>query len=228
MRPSFFATAAVGAGLALASLGGCTTAPGESDPAVADVPVPASPSPTPQAEGGPADRSGDLGQEDLPHPSALGERWKYRVDPGDPEEGYQGSGEPAIARKPSSVLAAITPLGCRPQPLPEPTHALEVTYRRGAIPGVGLILEFATPAGAQRFFTVHRAVLEQCEDASRVDLDVLSSTSDTMVSARTEQLGQTPSWVEGVRRTGDTVTFVAVSGPRHAGVRAVQSALLHP
>jgi hypothetical protein len=147
------------------------------------------------------------------------------VDPGDPEEGYVGSGQPAIEREPASVLAAITPLGCRPQPLPLPLRALEVTYQRGDAPGVGLILEFDADEAAREFFDVHTTVIAECVDSRHIDVEVLQTSSSTFVSSRTEEVGQTPSWIEGLMLRGDRLTLIAVADPTSRGVDAVVSAL---
>jgi len=153
------------AGLFAALVSGCTGGAGsEEQVGAAD---PSAESSRPGHSGAlpsrtPAARSGDLGQEDLPAPSALGGRWEYRIDKGSAEDGYLGSGEPAIARDPASVLAAITPLGCRPGELPMPVSALEVTYARGKLPGVGLLLQFVDEDTAARFFSGHADVLDRC------------------------------------------------------------------
>jgi hypothetical protein len=173
----------------------------------------------------PPARTGDLGVEDLPHPSDLGPGWKYRVDLGNPEDGYRGSGEPAIARDPASVLAAITPLGCRPARLPVPERALEVTYARGQQPGVALVLRFANDSSAARFFAGHSDVIRACTDSRRVDVTVHRDGDGVFVSSRTEQLGETPSWTEGVRLSGDEVTLVAVAEPSRTTVQSVLTAL---
>ena len=172
----------------------------------------------------PSPRSGDLGQEDLPKPEELGEKWEYRVDHGNAEDGYVGSGEPAIARDPLSVVAAITPLGCRPQRLPTPSRALEVTYQRGATPGVGMVLAFGSDDSAREFFDTHAATVSDCVEAARVDVEVLQASADAFVSSRTEQLGQTPSWVEAMTLNGDRITLVAVADPSDRGVEAVLNA----
>jgi hypothetical protein len=170
-------------------------------------------------------RSGPLSQRDLPAPEDLGGGWRYRVDRGDPEEGYVGSGEPAIARDPESVIDAITPLGCQPQQLPKPEHALEVTYRRAATPGVGLVLQFASSASADRFFATHSDVVTGCVDSRKVNIRVLTASENVLLSTRTEQLGQTPTWVEGARLEGRTVTLIAVADPSRRGIDALTSAM---
>jgi hypothetical protein len=228
MSPLRLRAAALGAVVTLTVLVGCSGAPEPTASGSAPTTDQTLAAPDEPGHGDvPGSRSGDLGQEDLPHPSALGERWRYRIDEGDPEEGYQGSGEPAIARRPASVIEAITPLGCRPQPMPRPTHALEVTYQRGEVPGVGLVLDFSADRLARSFFAAHVDVLVTCQTADRVDVDVRRTTSDTVVSTRTEELGHTPTWVEGARVDADTVTFIAVADPGPGGVRTVESALRH-
>lgn len=173
----------------------------------------------------PASRSGDLGQEDLPAPEHLGPGWEYRVDPGNAEDGYVGSGEPAIARDPASVIAAVTPLGCRPRALPEPARALEVTYQRGKVPGVGLVLQFDESGSAQDFFNLRSRVLDECGDARRVELDVVDSSADTVVSTRTEQLGETPSWVEAMTVDDREITLLAVADPSVRSIATVTNAV---
>lgn len=173
----------------------------------------------------PDSRSGDLDQNDLPPPAQLGRGWEYRVDKGNAEDGYLGSGEPATAREPASVLAAITPLGCRPQPLPMPETALEVTYQRGDTPGVGLVLQFAAEAEASRFFDVHAQVIRQCTNSGRVEVAIERQTSDRLVSTRVEQLGETPTWTEGVGWHGREIMLIAVADASARGVQAVTAAL---
>jgi hypothetical protein len=177
------------------------------------------------AQEAPPARTGDLGVEDLPRPRDLGPGWMYRVDLGNPEDGYRGSGEPAIARDPASVLAAITPLGCRPARLPMPERALEVTYARGQQPAVALILRFANDSSAANFFAGHSGVIRDCTDSRRVDVTVHREAGAIFVSSRTEQLGETPSWTEGARLSGDEVMLVAVAESSRSAVQSVLAAL---
>ena len=173
----------------------------------------------------PAARSGDLGQEDLPLPQELGAGWQYRVDPGDAEEGYVGSGQPSIARDPASVVAAVTPLGCRGVELPMPTNAVEVTYRDNQVPGVGLVMSFADTDASRTFFERHAQVLRDCTTARRVDVRVMTDEADRFVSTRTEQLGHTPTWAEAMKVSGNRVTLIAVADPTRRGIAAVEAAL---
>ena len=131
----------------------------------------------------------------------------------------------AFARDPASVVAAITPLGCKPQQLPEPARALEVTYQRGHVPGVGLVLQFDQSDTAQDFFNVHSGVLEECQDARRVDVEVVERSDDTIVSTRTEQLGETPSWVEAMSLDDDEIMLLAVADPSERSIATVTNAV---
>ncbi len=173
----------------------------------------------------PGSRSGDLGPEHLPTPDELGRGWQYRVDRGNAEDGYRGSGEPATAREPQSVLAAITPLGCRPARLPQPRSALEVTYARDELPGVGLLLRFDDEASAHRFFSTHARVLERCVGSRHIDLLVHERRESLIVTTRTEQLGRTPVWAEGMSYNGTDVMLVAIADPSQHSVRSVVEAL---
>jgi hypothetical protein len=175
--------------------------------------------------GSPDSRSGDLGQEDLPPPSELGRGWEYRVDKGSAEEGYLGSGEPAIARDPASVLAAITPLGCRPGQLPMPEAALEVTYTRRDLPGVGLLLQFADDDAAGLFFTEHAGVLQRCSADGGANVSIEAHTDQLLVTTRMDEVGGTPAWTEGVGLRGAEVMLIAVADPSDRGVRTVTSVL---
>lgn len=201
------------------SVSGCTTGAAATSDRTDDKPRSPSTVDVPEA------RSGDLGIEDLPEPHKLGAGWEYRVDLGNPEDGYRGSGEPATARDPASVLAAIAPLGCRPVRLPMPSRALEVTYTRGEQPAVGLALRFSDESAARQFFDGHAAVVRQCTTSRRIDVTVERDTDWLFVSTRTEQLGETPSWTEGMRISASEVMLVAVAETSRKNVQAVLSAL---
>lgn len=218
--PTRLLTGSLAIGFAALAVSGCTgsatidAAPEPAADAVQDEPIDR-----------PGSRVGDLGQEDLPKPADLGRGWTYRVDHGNAEDGYVGSGQPATARDPESVLAAITPLGCRPGQLPMPDSALEVTYAKGEVPGVGLVLRFGDNQTASQFFAEHARVLMRCVASKGVDLDVKERTDNLLVTTRAEQLGDTPVWAEGAGLQGDEVMLIAVADTTSGGIRAVVSAL---
>jgi hypothetical protein len=155
----------------------------------------------------------------------LGPQWEYRVDNGRSEDGYQGNGTPAMSRDVDEVVAALTPLGCRPVQLPTPDSALEVTYGRAdGTPAVGLVLEFSSPEVAVSFFQRRAQVMRTCQESrhARATVTVLSDRPDLLIAQRDEHLGATPLWTEGVKRVETRVLFVAVEGDD--GLGAVESA----
>lgn len=176
----------------------------------------------------PSDHTRELSKELLPQPAALGSQWRYRVDAGSSEGGYQGNGTPAMARDPQEVVAALTPLGCKPVQLPVPTSALEVTYGDAkGTPAVGLLLEFADDDVATSFFDRRADVMRDCAAAtsSQADVDVLRDEPASFISVRNEHVGETPIWTEGVQQTGGRVLFVAVAGAGATATEVVTSAL---
>lgn len=175
---------------------------------------------------GPAESSGQLDREALPAPRQLGPRWRYRVDLGSVEDGYQGNGTPSMARDPRDVVASLAPLGCRPTRLPVPEAALEVSYGHpDGTPAVGLLLEFGDVAAATRFFQLRADAMRACADrpGAQAEIDVLRDRPLTFVAVRDERVGGTPVWTEGVSREGRRVLFVAVAG--EGGRDAVWSAV---
>ena len=121
------------------------------------------------------------------------------------------SGAPAIARDPQDVVAAITPLGCKPRDLPTPGHALEVTYQRFETPGVALLMEFAAADQAEDFFAAHTEVLRDCADSKQIDVAIDLDTNTQFISERTETVGETPTWTEGISVSNSQVLLVAVA-----------------
>ncbi|MEO8105961.1 MAG: hypothetical protein ABI720_01475 [Actinomycetes bacterium] len=59
----------------------------------------------------------------------------------------------------------------------------------------------------------------------RIDLVVHEQSSRHIVTTRTQELGETPSWAEAIRWNDSELTLIAVADPTRAGVRSVISAL---
>jgi hypothetical protein len=93
------------------------------------------------------------------------------------------------------------------------------------MPGVGLILQFATRGSASRFFSTHSDVITDCVRSRQVHIEVLAASDNLLLTTRTEQLGQTPTWVEGASLDDRTLTLIAVADRSRRGVAAVTSAL---
>ncbi len=180
--------------------------------------------PSPPLATPPSTESGPLDQTDLPTPETLGKGWEYRIDPGSVEDGYSGSGAPAIARDPAEVVNAITPLGCKPaKQLPMPKHALEVTYQKGSTQGVGLLLEFIDEQEAATFFEAHTSALRDCAKTDRVIAQVTVDEPTRFVSVRKPGVGKEGAWIEGIHVDGTQILLVALSDP--AASAAVARAL---
>ena len=106
-----------------------------------------------------------------------------------------------------------------------PESALEVTYARGKLPGVGLLLQFVDEDTAARFFSGHADVLDQCSVDGGAKVSIERRTEDLLVTTRMDEVGGTPAWTEGVGLRGDEVLLIAVADPSAAGIRSVSSAL---
>lgn len=121
----------------------------------------------------PASTAGDLDADDLPSSIALGRDWEPFADPGGHEAGFRGNGTWTRERDVDTVLLQATPIGrataASVPSYPKPVHALEGTYRhRSRGSAVSLLLQFAGPAHAQRFFSGHRAVVTDCRAPDNV------------------------------------------------------------
>jgi hypothetical protein len=154
-------------------------------------------------------------------PSALGPGWHYRVDPGSPEAGYQGNGQPAQARDPAEVAAGVQPLGCTPPASPPPLAraALEVDYGRSrpAADGVGLLLMFSSDTQAQAFFDSYTGVLRTCAahpPTGAPTIVLVPQTSRSLFGSVRDDPAADPTypvWTEAVRLSGRTVRLLTVS-----------------
>lgn len=213
-QPSSTTSTAAPTRPAIASAASSTT------PSANASPPPVLPSGIPTPGPAPSTTAG-LTQASLPDPQSLGQAWHYRVDPGSPEAGYEGNGQPAQARDPAEVAAGIAPLGCQPAATAPPLAraALEVDYGRSrpTADGVGLLLVFADPAQAQQFFASYTRVLRACAThpspgAPRITL-VPQGSSTVFGSIRVDPASDPdfPVWTEAVRLSGRTVRLLTVS-----------------
>jgi hypothetical protein len=170
----------------------------------------------------PATTSGSLRRASLPRAAVLGPGWRARVDGGSTEDGYTGNGTPSVARDPQDVLVAVRPFGCADEqvyaePLPVPRYALEVDYRHrptGAN-GVGIALEFADAAGAERFLAVYERSLDLCRPGTQGATSVTREAApgaDAMATVTVDPVERT-RWRELTERSGRVVRLIAVEGP---------------
>lgn len=217
---------------AFVTVAGCTSTAAEStrpsthsstsEPSAAQTPrEPVSASatpgvPTPGSMEKPATTSGRLSKHSFPSPKQLGAGWRYAVDPGDEEEGYAGNGTPSLARSPQEIVQTAVPFGCaRREPMPMPTHALEVDYTLHGAKVIAVRGSFAGPAQARTFFTGRAANLQACAGHSS------SAAIGTLVSRVTHPAtdalanDRTPTsdpWREVAVLDGGDVALVAAHG----------------
>jgi hypothetical protein len=192
--------------------------PGTGTPVPTDLPDTPPPG-RPQTDDDPAATAGPLDVNAMPKPAALGPGWRYRIDSGSEEEGYSTSGQPATARDPVEVVVGLAPYGCPdlevPPELPEPAHALEVTYghRPGDEPAVGLVLDFASSEEASRFVSAYVDAQAACSGGqAAVDgftgVEIVSRDASGALLRRLDP-GAVEPWVEAVELSGAQVRLLA-------------------
>lgn len=221
------AVAALPAGLAALWLAGCT-AGGPSDPSPQPVstpappvstPAPAAPTavaeptttntlPPPPAPTAPAaSTAGSLDASSLP----VIEGWRTVARAGGDEEGYLGNGTWVHARDARYAAFDAITIGCADitrDDYPDPVAALEGTYQNSSgAPGVGLALDFAGPADAQRYWQRYRDQVRACTGDQPVRIEVIADDSG-LIDRRSYPDGE---WLEVGRAGGTRVTLVILS-----------------
>ena len=231
--------ASAAAAAALVALAGCTASP-PAVPAPSPVPAtagsgagptsgaaPLTPSPSaspepveptttntlpppPEPTGPAPSTAGDLDASVLPVPAG----WRTVAREGGDEDGYVGNGTWVHARDARYAAQATITIGCADvtrDDYPDPRLALEGSYQsRSGAPGVGLVLQFADAAAAERYWARYLEQVRACRTVSepvRTELVPLEQPADgeALLDRRTYPDGE---WTEvGVRR-GDRVTLV--------------------
>lgn len=196
-----------------------------AEPTVPVVPTEPPPSPTapaePPSEPPPAptapapSTAGGLTAEDV----AVVDGWLPTAKPGGPEEGFVGNGTWVHATSPEHSAYAAIALGCSEVgAYPQPLSALEgnLTDEAGH-PGVGLTLEFVTPADAQAYFAEW---LRQAEACLGSVTQRVAASDDTWVGRRHLDT----VWSETVGVRGETVRLLIVQSPDADLSRALDGA----
>ncbi|HET7690735.1 MAG TPA: hypothetical protein VFK41_10170 [Nocardioidaceae bacterium] len=148
----------------------------------------------------------------FPRPRDLGAGWSYRVDMGDAEAGYEGSGTPRLARDPVEVATLAVPLGCpRPEELPLARKATEVDYAYRERPVVAVRLVFADGRTAQTFVDARHAAVAGCVGLSGGP--AVGPYVSRVEGAMNDRTPESEPWTEIVVRRGAAVLLVAASGP---------------
>ena len=143
---------------------------------------------------------------------------------GGSEEGYQGNGSWVHARDARYAAQDVVTLQCGQvtrDDYPDPTTALEGTYDKAGLPGIGLVLEFASEHKARAFYSVYLRQVRSCPpDDGRVK--VLESELG-LIDQRSYDDGD---WTEVARLQGARLTLVILADPGHRISKAASEALL--
>jgi hypothetical protein len=200
-----------------------STAPGSAAPATsAPVSLPPEPTttntlPPPPPATAPAPKTaGPLTAEDLPVPQG----WRKVVRAGGAEAGYQGNGTWVRGRDPRYAAQDAITIGCSTitrDDYPDPTAALEGSYgRRGnpdAEPGIGLLMQFSSPADARSYFSAYVEQVRACVGATGPVVTEVIDSELGLVDRRTYD-GQS-DWTEIAALQGDRATFIILTDPGH-------------
>jgi len=153
--------------------------------------------------------AGGLDASSLPVPSG----WKTIAREGGEEEGYLGNGTWVHERDPRYAAFDVITIGCAAvtrDDYADPTAALEGTYERKGEPGIGLVLEFATPARASAYFALYRRQVAACqEDDAPVQITRVDSAAG-LIDRRKYPDGD---WTEVGNVSGRRVTLIILSDP---------------
>jgi hypothetical protein len=203
--------------------GGGTAAP-TAAATVAAEPTTTNTLPPPPPPTGPApSTAGELTAKALPVPKG----WRTVALDGGEEEGFEGNGTWVHERDPRYAAADTIGVGCAPvtrDDYSDPIAALEGNYERsGRLPGVGLAMQFADPAAAERYFTLYRTQVEACTMAGGPVRTTLIADVDGLADHRRYDDGD---WTEVGRQLGSRVVLVILSDPGHKITPAAAQAIL--
>jgi len=234
------ARAVVAGALTLVVLAGCTSSPpapsapspvpatagsgaGSASPAAPAPSEPVEPTttntlpPPPEPTGPAPSTAGDLDASVLPVPAG----WRTVAREGGDEDGYEGNGTWVHARDARYAAQDTITIGCAEvtrDDYPDPRLALEGSYQsRTGSPGVGLVLQFADPDAAGRYWARYVEQVQACRTVTepvRTELVPLEQPADgeALLDRRSYPDGE---WTEvGVRR-GDRVTLVILQDDHH-------------
>lgn len=168
--------------------------------------------------------AGPLSKSALPVPVG----WRTIARAGGSEEGYEGNGTWVHARDPRYAAQSVITLGCAVvtrDDYVDPVHALEGDYTKGqGRPGIGLVLQFSTPARARAYYQLYVQQVRACRaESSPLRTRVLPSARG-LIDQRSYPDGD---WTEVGGLSGSRLTLVILSDPGHRISRARSEALLH-
>lgn len=153
--------------------------------------------------------AGGLDASSLPVPAG----WKTIAREGGEEEGYLGNGTWVHERDPRYAAFDVITIGCAAvtrDDYTDPTAALEGTYQRKGEPGIGLVLEFATPAQAAAYFDLYQRQVTACQgDDAPVQITRVDNPTG-LIDRRAYPDGD---WTEVGNVSDRRVTLIILSDP---------------
>jgi hypothetical protein len=153
--------------------------------------------------------AGGLDATSLPVPSG----WKTIARAGGEEEGYLGNGTWVHQRDPRYAAFDVITIGCAAvtrDDYTDPTAALEGTYERKGEPGIGLVLEFATPPQAAAYFDLYQRQVTACQDE---DAPVQITRVDSPTGLIDRRAYPDGDWTEVGNVSDRRVTLIILSDP---------------
>lgn len=170
----------------------------------------------------PAPRTaGPLSAASLPVPAG----WRTVEPPGNGELGQPGNGSWVQSTDPRYAAQGAIGIGCATvtrDDYPDPTAALTGGYRsRAGDPGVGLALQFGSPADASVYWTAYVRGVRACERGAEgiSTAGVREPEVDQgrgLVDRRTDETQDPTDWTEVGALRGDRVVLVNLGDPGHA------------
>jgi hypothetical protein len=153
--------------------------------------------------------AGGLDATSLPVPSG----WKTIARAGGEEEGYLGNGTWVHQSDPRYAAFDVITIGCAAvtrDDYTDPTAALEGTYERKGEPGIGLVLEFATPPQAAAYFDLYQRQVTACQDE---DAPVQITRVDSPTGLIDRRAYPDGDWTEVGNVSDRRVTLIILSDP---------------
>jgi hypothetical protein len=202
-----------------------TPRPGTAAPTATAPVEPAEPTttntlPPPPEPSAPApSTAGDLDAEELPVPAG----WRTVALEGGTEEGFRGNGTWVHARDPRYAAQDAITIGCADvtrDDYPDPVAALEGNYvGPDEAPGVALLLQFADPDAAARYWARYTDQVRACQtvdDPVRTEVVVDGAAAPDQGDLVDRRRYADSAWTEVARRSGARVTLVILGDEDHA------------
>jgi hypothetical protein len=177
-------------------------------------PPPTAPAPT---------AAGELTASALPVPAG----WRTIAREGGHEEGFQGNGTWVHARDARYAARDVITIGCSEvtrDDYPDPVAALEGSYQsRSGGPGVGLVLQFASPDAARAYYDRYRQQVAACTSPDGPVVAKVLASRRGLIDRRTYPDGE---WIEMGALRGRRLTLVILSDPGHEMSKAAAEKVL--